>query len=142
MKKTLKTAMFAFAVVAAGLSGYKAYNAYQVSNMSETELLLAENLSALSEKVENGTVYVVLQKKKCWRYDSTGETRSLTDANGNTRTQTKYESREHYVAKQCGFVDYKVAYDYALCKENTARTCDQISASTKPLSPKETWVDD
>lgn len=140
MKKTLKTAIFAFAVVAAGLSGYKAYDAYQLSNMSETELLLAENLSALSEKVENGTVYVVLQKKTCWRYDSTGETRTLSSSSGIT-TQTKYVSNKHYVASKCGLVGYEVAYQYQLCKENTARTCDQIHASEDELDPEEIWVD-
>ena len=44
MKKTLKTAIFAFAVVAAGLSGYKAYDAYSVKEST----LMSENIEALS----------------------------------------------------------------------------------------------
>lgn len=141
MKKTLKTAIFAFAVVAAGLSGYKAYDAYQLSNMSETELLLAENLSALSEKVENGTVYVVTGYNKCWRYDATGRKRDLYDKNGKIRARQKeYKSTEHHVAI-CDLVDYKEAPKYKLCDDCLAKSCDQIGASTKPLEPTIQWYD-
>lgn len=44
MKKTLKAAMFAVAVVAAGFCGYKSYNAYTVNE----SILMAENLEAMS----------------------------------------------------------------------------------------------
>ncbi|MBR4591267.1 MAG: hypothetical protein IKO36_11535 [Bacteroidaceae bacterium] len=48
MKKSIKTAMFAFSVVAAGFGGPKAYNAY--SN-NESSLMIA-NIAALSQ--DNG----------------------------------------------------------------------------------------
>ena len=48
MKKSIKTAMFAFAVVAAGFGGLKAYNAY---SDNESTLMIA-NIEALSQ--DNG----------------------------------------------------------------------------------------
>lgn len=50
MKKTIKTAMFAFAVVAAGFGGYKSYNAYTVNEST----LMAENIEALSDEAGDG----------------------------------------------------------------------------------------
>lgn len=41
----VKTAIAAVCVVAAGMGGFKAYNA---ANLSETDMLLAENIEALS----------------------------------------------------------------------------------------------
>ena len=41
--------MFVAALVTASFCGYKTYNAYQKSNMSEVDLLVLENLSALSD---------------------------------------------------------------------------------------------
>ena len=45
MKKVIKTAMFAFAVVAAGFGGIKAYDAYSVKEST----LMSENIEALSD---------------------------------------------------------------------------------------------
>lgn len=44
-KNVIKTAIAAVCVVAAGMGGMKAYNA---ANQSETDMLLAENVEALS----------------------------------------------------------------------------------------------
>lgn len=48
MKKTIKTSMFAFSVVAAGFGGYKSYNAY---SDNESSLMIAD-IAALSQ--DNG----------------------------------------------------------------------------------------
>lgn len=50
MKKTLKTAMFAFAVVAAGFGGIKTYQSYTVNEST----LMSANVEALSQ--DNGEV--------------------------------------------------------------------------------------
>lgn len=49
MNKKIKAAMLVAAVATVGLGGYKTYNAYQVNNMSDADLLVVENLSALSD---------------------------------------------------------------------------------------------
>jgi len=49
-KNVIKTAFAAVCVVAAGVSGMKAYN---VANQSQTNLLLAENVEALSDNIED-----------------------------------------------------------------------------------------
>lgn len=46
MKNFMKTAVAAVCVVAAGMGGFKAYNA---ANQSQADLLLAENVEALSD---------------------------------------------------------------------------------------------
>lgn len=46
MKKVIKMAIAAVCVVAAGMGGMKAYNA---ANHSEADMLLAENVEALSQ---------------------------------------------------------------------------------------------
>ena len=57
MKKIFKTAMFAVAVMAAGLGAYKSYNAYQTANTSPEELLLIENVLALSSEHGGSSCY-------------------------------------------------------------------------------------
>lgn len=49
-KNVIKTAFAAVCVVAAGVSGMKAYN---VANQSQTNMLLAENVEALSDAIED-----------------------------------------------------------------------------------------
>lgn len=51
MKKSIKTAIFATAVMTAGMGAYKAYDAYKRPIFSE-DFLLSENVSALSEVTE------------------------------------------------------------------------------------------
>lgn len=48
-KRTMKTMVAAVCVVAAGMGGFKAYNA---ANHSEAEILLSENVEALSANNE------------------------------------------------------------------------------------------
>ena len=53
---TMKTAIAAICVVAAGFGGVKAYNAM---NQSETDMLLAENVEALSRSVKKKITYAL-----------------------------------------------------------------------------------
>lgn len=48
-KNVIKTAIAAVCVVAAGMGGMKAYNA---ANQSEVDMLLSENVEALSQRGE------------------------------------------------------------------------------------------
>ena len=56
-KNVIKTAVAAVCVVAAGMGGFKAYN---VAAQSETDMLLAENVDALSSGESRGYT------RKCW----------------------------------------------------------------------------
>ena len=48
MKKFMKMAFAVVAFAAVGLGSYKAYGSYTAANMSEEDLLIAENIEALS----------------------------------------------------------------------------------------------
>lgn len=49
MKNLLKISFAVVAFAAVGLGSYKAYGSYTAANMSEEDLLLAENVLALSD---------------------------------------------------------------------------------------------
>ena len=49
MKKTINMVLSLVAVAAASFGGYKAHCAYVAANMSEDELLMMENVEALSQ---------------------------------------------------------------------------------------------
>ncbi len=58
MKQKKIKAFFAVAAIAAvGLGSYKAYGSYTAANMSEEDLFLAENVSALSQSDVNSHRY-------------------------------------------------------------------------------------
>ncbi len=48
MKKIFKMAFAVVAFAAVGLGSYKAYSSYTAANMSEEDLLMAENIEAFS----------------------------------------------------------------------------------------------
>ena len=66
MKQSIKTAMFAFAVVAAGFGSYKTYSAYN-SNHQLSSALLEENLTAMS-KGEGGGSSNMLPAHECYTF--------------------------------------------------------------------------
>ena len=68
MKQSIKTAMFAFAVVAAGFGSYKTYSAYN-SNHQLSSALLEENLTAMS-KGEGGGSSNMLPAHECYTFAS------------------------------------------------------------------------
>lgn len=54
MRKKFCKSFPAFAAVAVvGLGSYKAYSSYLAANMSEEDLLLAENIEALGQLIES-----------------------------------------------------------------------------------------
>ena len=73
MKKSIKTAIFAVAVMAAGYGSYKTYSAYNCNNMLSSALL-EENLTAMS-KGEGGGSSNMLPAHECYTYASTSTKR-------------------------------------------------------------------
>ncbi|MBO4397302.1 MAG: hypothetical protein J5805_02070 [Bacteroidaceae bacterium] len=71
MNKKLKATLYTFALVVAGYGSVKAYDAYQVSNMSDSDLLLLENISAISESKPGKSGQTVrvraAYEDPCWR---------------------------------------------------------------------------
>lgn len=56
MKKKFFKAFFAVAAIATiGLGSYKAYGTYMAANMTEEDLLMAENIEAISQSVESSS---------------------------------------------------------------------------------------
>ena len=54
MKRKLFKSLFAVAAIAAvGLGSYKAYGSYVTANMSEDDLLWAENVEAITQSIES-----------------------------------------------------------------------------------------
>ena len=74
MKKIFKTAMFAVAVMAAGYGGVKAYN---IANLSQKDLLIYENVEALSSDGDCPTGGMANSRCPIWNV-STTTTGSLT----------------------------------------------------------------
>lgn len=103
MKKSIKTAMFAFAVVAAGFSGMKAYHAYQVNNMSNSNLLFVENVSALSDNDDPGIP------------ECPGEARWSTSLIGDAETTLRFHVADSL--DRCQIVKFKGCYAYGTGKK-------------------------
>ena len=68
MKKKFCKSFAAFAAVAVvGLGSYKAYSSYLAANMSEEDLLLAENIEALGQLIESSeNEYRTIEDTICW----------------------------------------------------------------------------
>ena len=60
------------ALVAVGLSSYKAYGSYTAANMSEEDLLLVENVLALSENIDVKYVKDVKDSGCCYTTEVKG----------------------------------------------------------------------
>lgn len=71
MNKKIKATMLVAAVATVGFGGYKTYNAYQVNNMSDADLLVVENLSALSDPGTSSSSRVIkvagAETGYCWK---------------------------------------------------------------------------
>jgi len=72
MKNIFKATFAVAAVAAIGMGSYKAYGSYVATNMSEDDLLLAENVEAISQMIES-TPTSYLKKtniQPCFKYTS------------------------------------------------------------------------
>ena len=66
MKNLFKIAFAVVAFAAVGLGSYKAYGSYTAANMSEEDLLMAENIEALSQTPEYGITCSSGSKGTCF----------------------------------------------------------------------------
>ena len=73
MKKIIKMAFAVVAFAAVGLGSYKAYGSYTAANMSEEDLLIAENVLALSEDIKVTYVKVVKDSGSCYTTKVSGQ---------------------------------------------------------------------
>ena len=64
MKKFMKMTFAVVAIAVVGLGSYKAYGSYTAANMSEEDLLVAENILALSDP--GGSNNDEEHIKECW----------------------------------------------------------------------------
>lgn len=82
-KNVIKTAIAAVCVVAAGMGGMKAYN---VATQSQADLLLAENIDALSDGDSSGSSVQI----PCIPTGNANDTCTWTaiDASGNSKSVT------------------------------------------------------
>jgi len=78
-KNVIKTAFAAVCVVAAGMGGMKAYN---TANQSEADLLLAENVEALTAGDENHGAHeqckIPVNAQACWKLDDPKNFQGMT----------------------------------------------------------------
>ena len=90
MKKFMKMAFAVVALVAVGLGSYKAYGSYTAANMSEEDLLMAENVLALSDPGGNKDNYTQVkdQSVTCYVYGYT-ISKKLYDAKKKRYYKTK-----------------------------------------------------
>ncbi len=84
MKNLFKIAFAVVAFAAVGLGSYKAYGSYTAANMSEEDLLIAENVLALSEDIKVTYVKVKDKSGNCYKKTVLG-------------TERKEENEIHYI---------------------------------------------
>ena len=140
MKKTIKTAMFAFAVVAAGFGSVKAYNAYKLSNMSDSDLILSENTEALSQS-EHRTNYVFVEMISvqdktggCYKVVPTGA--QYTDNDGALHIQLGEKLVDHWVTCR----DEPKPYDLDFPWQCQPKSCNEGTPKKHGHTPESWWT--
>ncbi|MDE5998561.1 MAG: hypothetical protein K2H04_00555 [Bacteroidaceae bacterium] len=113
MKKKIFKAFFAVAAIATvGLGSYKAYGSYMATNMSENDLLLQENVLALSDD-NNAKSYCSGSSIWGWVESSDGQ----------------YDTRIHI----CDSFDYQCTEVYVRCWASGTGTLDGISGGNQVI---------
>ncbi len=136
MKKNFfRATLVVAAITAVGLGSYKAYGSYTAANMSEEDLLMAENVLALSDNVPNGTVSVITSYLTCYRWENTGGTYTKN----KTDVYQKQTVATTDIVNACGLIaaeDYDRNYD-KLCWASTKKysSCEEASMFTSQPSP-------
>lgn len=122
MKKTLKTAMFAFAVVAAGFGGIKTYQSYTVNEST----LMSANVEALSQDNSGDGA-----NSGNYRYpDKSGKCRKCTlDKCFSLQTGIAYNDSNECIAAEghVSFEFHQVPGIYDLCDQPNGSGCNPYS---------------
>lgn len=114
MKKIIKMAFAVVAFAAVGLGSYKAYGSYTAANMSEEDLLLAENVLALSEdhssqrQISKHTVYRLKRYVKRYAWDE--QLKKNVPVYGYKNETSYYQT--------CNTLSEKEAQKYPVCEND------------------------
>lgn len=108
MKKKFFKATFAVAAIASvGLGSYKAYGSYTAANISDDDLLMAENIEAISQMIENSST--TYRRKEnvlpCYAY-KTQKVRCLGSGENHSDLYHGWyeQSGVHYTCKTCTYI--------------------------------------
>ncbi len=118
MKKIFYVTMASLVIGAAGFTGYKVYDNYQMSKYSYLMLENLELLTQLESWKDCGKNYMA-PNGVIWADETQYHTTVTTDAEGNLRIGTKVEAG--YEANKT----YDVVYEKMNCKEWQGSCCDQ-----------------
>ena len=137
MKKVIKTVLAVVTIAAVGMGSYKVYDSYVGANMSEEDLLLAENVLALSENVPNGTVDVIKGHKTCHKLctdKSKKQAYQYKDADGKWKTGYYYWNYDDSrTACICQLISVKEYRGEGYCWATTLRSCQQYGGTEEQL---------
>ena len=140
MKKKTKIALAAsLMLVFAGAGAYRTYVQSDVT-MSEQDLMVVENVLALTEynnPVENGTVEIVSSTFTCHKLatDKSDKQTAIVNVDGVDKEVIYYL---HYddkkTAANCKTIKVERYAGQQLCKGNTLRSCKQYGGTTKEIN--------
>ena len=121
MKKNIFKSVFAVAAIAAvGLGSYKAYGSYTIANMSEEDLLMAENIEALAFGSDGKTTTRNCQLtkykvyKRMYKDDPSGEKVWSESLHKYVPAKVPYVD-EQYV-QSCDDLEWKKSQAYPDCE--------------------------
>ena len=115
----MKMAFAVVAFAAVGLGSYKAYGSYTAANMSEEDLLLAENVEALSDpegtRGDNEDMFFYRQSVigYCWEQKKSYKECPLRNEKGHTAScynETESYSLHHIMYNRAVVYSYQTAY--------------------------------
>ena len=132
MKKKFLKSFVAFAAVAvAGLGSYKAYGSYLAANMSEEDLLLAENIEALGQLIESSEneYRTIEDRQPCFHPEEKLLDCPRTEGEHLDTYLRSYEEKgEHYTCK----VHYFIPVPWMTKPDDQCRIDKKCSAGTVP----------
>lgn len=139
MKKKTKIALAAsLMLVFAGAGAYRTY-VQSDATMSEQDLMVVENVLALTEfnnPVENGTVEIYTSVTVCHKLatDMSNTQKAIVNVEGKEQEVIYYWHYDNIKkAANCRTIKIEGYDGQKLCKSNTLRSCKQYGGSTQPI---------
>ena len=139
MKKKTKIALAALLMlVFAGAGAYRTY-VQSDATMSEQDLMVVENVLALTEfnnPVENGTVEIYTSVTVCHKLatDMSNTQKAIVNVEGKEQEVIYYWHYDNIKkAANCRTIKIEGYDGQKLCKSNTLRSCKQYGGSTQPI---------
>ena len=139
MNKKTKIALAAsLMLVFAGAGAYRTY-VQSDATMSEQDLMVVENVLALTEfnnPVENGTVEIYTSVTVCHKLatDMSNTQKAIVNVEGKEQEVIYYWHYDNIKkAANCRTIKIEGYDGQKLCKSNTLRSCKQYGGSTQPI---------